>query len=235
SFPQTLATNTNSPTVAITSAASPVLATNLQGTASDEVGLADVICVLIPQAAADGIYPYPYTNGSPETNYAVGTTNWSLNLYPGSYGVSVQSQNGAGYLSAPATNETIITAIVTNGNGTVTITNVNGVATNINAVGYPLQDGASYYTEATAATNWLFVDWSAGGQTLVNPSASFNFGSGFLLTATFISNGIPNSIAFTYPASNAILSNGTFNITGTISTNIALPPVTVVCQIYSTT
>ena len=232
SFPQTLATNTNSPTVAITSAASPVPATNLQGTASDEVGLADVICVLIPQAAADGTYPYPYTNGSPETNYAVGTTNWSLNLYPGSYGVSVQSQNGAGYLSAPATNKTIITAIVTNGNGTISFT--QGASSNANPVGYPLQNGTQYSVEATAATNQLFVNWTSGSFNTINPGVQFKMQDGLLLTATFISNAIPNSIAFIYPRSNAIISTNAFNITGTIS-NVPSNTVTVTCQIYSTT
>jgi len=220
---------TNRPTVSITSPAAPVPVTNLQGTASDNVGLAVVICVLTPQAT-DGIYPYPYTNAAPVTNYAVGTTNWSLSLSPGGYDVSVESQNGAGYLSAPATNPLTVTTIVTNGNGTVTFT--NSASNIVGAVGYPFQDNTTYNVLATPGTNQLFISWTASEGTNVNPEVTFTMFEGFVLTATFISNGIPNGIAFTYPAANAVLSSGTFNITGTIATN-ASPPVTVTGTICS--
>ncbi|MGD0813177.1 MAG: peptidylprolyl isomerase [Verrucomicrobiota bacterium] len=226
----TLPVETNLPTVSITSPTSPLPATNLQGTASDDIGLAVVICVLTPQAATDGTYPYPYTNGTLVTNYASGTTNWSLNLYPGSYNVSVQAQNGAGDLSPPATNLVSVTTILTNGNGTVNFTNA---ASNIvTAVGYPFQDGTIYSVEATPGSNQLFVNWSASEGDNFNQEVEFSMFEGFVLTATFISNGIPNSIAFTYPAPNGIVSNNTFNITGAIS-NVPSNTATITCQIYS--
>jgi len=227
---------TNLPTVSITSPGPNAVLTNgnlvMQGTATDDVAVAVVICILTPQAATDGTYPYPYTNAAPITNYAMGTTNWSLSLSlsPGSYDVSVQAQNGAGYLSAPATNLLTVTVVVTNGSGTVTFT--NGAHTNLNAVGYPFQDGITYDVLATAGTNQLFVDWTASEGTNVNPEVSFSMFNGFVLTATFISNGIPNSIAFTYPASNAVISTNGFNITGTIS-NVSSTPVLVTCTIFS--
>jgi cyclophilin family peptidyl-prolyl cis-trans isomerase len=226
--------DTNAPTVSITSPASPMPVTNLQGTASDDTGLAVVICVLTPQAATDGTYPYPYTNAAPVTNYAVGTANWSLGLYPGSYDVSVQSQNGAGYLSAPATNQSIVTAIVTNGNGTIIVTNVDGVTTNINAVGYPLRQGSTYYVEATPGSNQFFVSWTAEGYTIVSPDVPFNMQNGFVLTATFVSNGIPDSLAIAYPPSNAIIGTNAFNLSGTIS-NAPSTPLAITCFIYSRT
>ena len=223
-------TNTNLLTVSITSPAAPAAVTNLQGTATDNVGLAAVICVLTPQPATDGTYPYPYTNTAPVTNYAVGTTNWSLSLSPGSYGASVQAQNGAGYLSAPATNLLTVTIIVTNGNGTATFT--NSASNILNAVGYPFQEGSDYDLVATPGPNELFFSWNNEYATNDNPVQTYTLGYG-LFTATFISNGIPNSIALTYPEANAVVSNGTFNITGTISTSIASPPVTVTCTIFS--
>jgi cyclophilin family peptidyl-prolyl cis-trans isomerase len=228
-----LPVNTNLPTVSITSPAAPVPVTNLQGTASDDVGLAVVICVLTPQAATDGTYPYPYTGAAPVTNYAVGTANWSLgSLSPGSYNVSVRSQNGAGYLSTNATQSLSVTTIVTNGNGTVTFT--NSASNILTAVGYPFQEYNSYDLLATPGPNQLFVSWSNGSETNVNPEFSYALYEAGVLTATFISNGIPNSIALTYPEANAVLTGGTFNITGTISAP-ASPPVTVTSTIFSQT
>ncbi len=229
SFPATPPVDTHLPAVSISSPAAPVPVTNLQGTASDDVGLAVVICVLTPIAAADGTYPYPYTTASPETNYAVGTTNWSLSLYPGSYDVSVQSQDGAGNLSTNATQLLTVTTIVTNGDGTAAFTNA---ASNIvSAVGYPFQEGSNYDLVATPGSNELFFSWNNEYATNDESVQTYSLNYG-LFTATFISNGIPNGIAFTYPEANAVVSSGTFNITGTISTN-ASPPVTVTCTIFS--
>jgi cyclophilin family peptidyl-prolyl cis-trans isomerase len=243
-LPTNAPVDTNPPTVAITSPAPNAVLTNgnpiIQGTASDDVGLAVVICVLIPQAAADGALP---NGGLSITNYANGTTNWLATITnpddagqklvpPGNYSLVVQSQDGAGNLSAAATQPLIITAIVTNGGGIVTFT--NGVFTNLDAVGYPFQIGTTYDLEATAATNQIFANWTTMGYNAIYPGVSFTMDDGLLLTATFISNGIPNSIAFTYPRSNEVISANIFNITGTISNDLDTP-VTVTCQIYSTT
>ena len=228
-LPTNAPVDTTPPTVSITSPPGPAAVTNLQGTASDDVGLAVVICVLTPRAT-NGTFPYPYTNAAPVTNYAVGTTNWSLSLNPGSYSVSVQAQDGAGNLSTAATRSVSITTIVTNGNGTVTFT--NGAVTN-NAVGYPFQGGSNYDLVAVPGSNGFFVSWSNEYATNNDSELSYSLNYG-VLTATFISNGIPNSIAITYPEANAVVTSGTFNITGTISTNLS-PPVTVTCTIFSQT
>jgi cyclophilin family peptidyl-prolyl cis-trans isomerase len=221
--------DTNPPTVAITNPAPNALLTNsLAGTAQDDVGVADVICVLTPQGI-DGIYPYPYTNAIPETNEAVGTTNWSVGLNPGVYGVSVQSQDGAGNLSAPITEVITNTAIVVIGNGSVVFTNAE--LTNANPVGYPFQPYSNYGVQAIPGPNQTFVGWSDGTSTTSNPTNAFTY-LGSVYVATFISN-TSNGIAFTFPTNNATLSNTLFDITGTISTSVLTLPVTVTCQIFT--
>ena len=195
--------DTNPPTVSITSPAANALLTNgpvIQGTASDDVGLADVICVLIPQET-NGIYP---NGGLSVTNNAVGATNWSLTfldsdpvsgnyldnngfVLPGAYNLIVQSQDGAGNLSAASTNLLTITAVTTNGNGIVSF--VQGAPANDSPIGYPLQEGSNYWLTATAGTNWGFVNWigvsQTGSQTVTNQKVSFTMTDGVLLTANF--------------------------------------------------
>jgi cyclophilin family peptidyl-prolyl cis-trans isomerase len=193
---------TRSPTVSITSPATNALFTYggsvaTGGTASDDVGLANVSCAMVPQATGGA-----YANGGVSlTNYALGTTNWSLDLLtiedlyglfqvpellPGSYELIVQSQNGAGYLSTAATQFVTITGVTTNGNGTVSFAQGQGVPTNINApIGYPFQSGSNFNLVATAAPNWEFINWTAGGQTETNSEVAFDINFGSTVTANF--------------------------------------------------
>jgi cyclophilin family peptidyl-prolyl cis-trans isomerase len=236
-------TDTTPPMVSITSPAPGAVLTNgstgpVQGTASDDVGLADVFCVLTPQPAPDGTHP---NEGLSFTNYALGTTNWSINLLnpddpnyglvpPGTYSLSVQAQDGAGNLSNAAPQLLIFTAILTNGVGSVSY--IEGVS-NLDAIGYPFQNTNDYYVVAEPGSNQLFVNWSGGGLTVIDPELHFQMSEGLLWTANFISNGIPNSIAFTYPPSNGIIGTDAFHITGTIF-NARSTPLAVTCSIYST-
>jgi cyclophilin family peptidyl-prolyl cis-trans isomerase len=229
---------TNKPTVTITSPTPNAVLSNslpliIQGTAIDtnDIGLAWVRCDLTPMAAADGTLP---NGGVGLTNYILGTTNWTVNfglVPPGEYELGAQVQDEATNLSAEVSSQpVIVTTIVTNGNGTVTATN-NG--TNLDAVGYPFQIGANYLVTATPGTNQLFVNWRSSSYTIDTPALYFQMGSSFLWTATFISNGIPNSIAFTYPPSNGLVTSNTLNITGTISNAPSLPLI-ISCQIFET-
>ncbi len=222
--------DTNPPTVAITSPAPNAVLTNLSpvitGTASDDVALANVRTVLIPQAATDGTYP---NDDVSITNFATGTSNWSSSVQvpPGVYQLTAQSQDGAGNLSAPAVQPLTNSVVYIVGNGTVTYFSNN-------AVGYPFQDGQNYNLVATPATNGLFASWTADAGTSFSNNLPFEPSAGFVVTATFISNTMPNSISFTYPPPNGIIGTNPFNITGTIS-NAPVPPVTVTCQIVSLT
>jgi len=231
SFVTTPPVDTNPPTVSITNPAPNALLTNsLEGTASDDVGLAVVICVLTLHGT-NGTFPSPYTNGAPVTNYAVGTTNWSLSLNPGIYNVNVQSQDGAGNLSPPVVELITNTAIFIVGNGTAAFT--NATLTNFNPVGYPVQLGSNYGVQAIPGSNQTFVSWSDGAYTTTNETIPFLY-EGDVFTATIISNQ-SNGIAFTFPLANAMLSNTLFDISGTISTAVLSPPVTVTCQIFTNT
>ena len=230
--------DTNPPAVSIISPTAGALLSNslpltVQGTAIDnnDIGLAWVRCDLIPLSNADGTLA---NGGVSLTNYVLGSTNWKLGfgiVAPGTYELGAQARDEATNLSTEAFVQPLtITAIITNGYGSISF--VQGASSNANPVGYPLQNGIQYTVEATAGTNQIFVNWTANGYNLVNPELSFTMASGFQWTARFISNDIPNSIAFTYPMADDVLSNSTFNITGTISN---VPSAQVTCQIYSAT
>jgi cyclophilin family peptidyl-prolyl cis-trans isomerase len=230
---------TNLPTISISYPPADFLTNDggpltIEGTAIDtnNIGLAWVRCVLIPIAASDGTLP---NGGVVLTNYVLGATNWSLSfptIPPGYYELSAQVQDEAGNLSAEASLQPlIITAIATNGNGTVTFT--NGAITNFNAIGYPFQTGSNYNLIATAGTNEIFIGWSDESQTNINSELSYTTSYGEL-AATFVSNTLPNSIAFTAPPASVVLSNGAVQVSGTISiSNVPSPPVTITCTVFS--
>jgi cyclophilin family peptidyl-prolyl cis-trans isomerase/archaellum component FlaF (FlaF/FlaG flagellin family) len=233
-------TDTNPPTATITFPTPNLLLTNgfplvVQGTAYDNVGLAFVECTLLPQNGANG--------GEPLGTQATGTTNWSLDvdadfggLDPGIYNVMVTPQDGAGNLGTPVYQSNLmVTAVVTNGVGTVSLTDASTGTMVSNAVGAYMASGSYYYLSAQPGTNQLFADWSVGGAPAsLSPNISVYMYDGLVLTATFLSNGIPNSIAITYPPQGATVNatNGVFQIEGTIS-GLTNTPVGITCQLFS--
>jgi cyclophilin family peptidyl-prolyl cis-trans isomerase len=236
------AADTNPPTVAITSSPAPLIETNsnptVRGTASDNVGVANITSVAVPLPASDGTVP---NLGVAITNFADGATNWLATigfvqylsnygvyftnpLPPGSYQVTVQAQDGAGNLSASSNivvERTLVNAV---GNGTISY------GTN-NAVGYPFQ-GGTYPLVATPASNSVFASWTGPGLVSFDPNFVLLYNSVKAWTATFISNTMPNSLAFTYPPANGYITNQSINITGTIS-NVPSPPVTLTLQLVA--
>ena len=227
-------TDTNAPSVSITTAAAPTLITNglLQGTANDTIGgVAEVICA-VTGVAVGGVYPSSYTN-RPTTNYAVGGTNWSLSLFPGTYNVSVQSQNGAGYLSATATNIVTLTGFESYGVGTVSLyAGSNFITTNI--VGYPLQQGVTYTWKATPGPGQTFLKWELNGNVSTATNLTFSYG-GSVLTATFLPLTTPHGtkgISFTYPTSKQKVPTNSFMLKGKLASSFG--PAQVSVQIYST-
>lgn len=229
---------TNTPEIFITSPVSNSIFDNgstvtIQGLATDPntIGLAWVRCDLIPLPAADGTYP---NGGVGITNYILGATNWSVDcgdsIPPGTYSLGAQVQDEAGNLSSEVFQPLIVTAIATNGNGTVTLT--QGSFSNLNAIGYPFQIGTSYSVLATAGTNALFANWTATDYNSIGAAVPFTMFDGLFATANFVSNSLPNGIAITYPGPNATIDTTAFNFAGTIA-NDPSPPVTVTCQVYS--
>jgi len=218
------ATNTNSPTVTLAYPANGATTTNadvvVSGTATDNVGLARVVCNLSDT--------FGYDNGDFGGD-AVGTTNWSYdagNLPPGQYGTYIVSQDGAGNLSSPAQVTFTVPRFpfvgTANGPGKITPTNLNGTNVAI---------GKSFKIRAVPAAGAQFVSWSAGSTAFLNASEEFQMANGLQLTANFISNTIPGGISFTEPLPNAKLTNATVTVKGAISA--AVGSATVTCQFFS--
>jgi len=235
--------DTNPPTVAFTYPPAGAVLTNgspltITGTASDNVGLARVRCDLYPQNGAYGYSPFGVD--------ALGTTLWSFNVneflsnnvpsekgivQPGIYNIVATSQDGAGNLSQNLIQQLTITAVTINGNGTVKYAQYGTTDTPVNAVGANFQDGVEYALEATPGAGATFVNWSAGLNASLSSNVTFSMSDGLLFAATFVSNAIPAIITLTNPAANAQLTNGAFNISGTIA---GVPPVQVTCRLFST-
>jgi len=105
---QFITADTNPPTLAIVSPAPGLVSSNgraitVQGTASDNIGLAWVRAELIPLRESNGAFP---NGGISITNYTFGLTNWALTLNnsagafgvfpPGPYTLEVEAQDEAG-------------------------------------------------------------------------------------------------------------------------------------------
>jgi len=183
--------DTTPPTVSISSPVSGAVFSNassltITGTASDNVGLAEVFCV------------WTANDGQSQTNAATGTTNWSLNLgtiKPGIYQLSAFAQDGAGNLSAPAAVHFTNLALLT------LITNVDGQRTT-NASQF-LAPGQKYTLNAVAPEGERFYSWTSNGVTLLNPALTFTAGGNLTLTVTYLSTHFSPGLAITNPVSGA--------------------------------
>jgi cyclophilin family peptidyl-prolyl cis-trans isomerase len=204
-------------------------ALTVPGPAQNDAGLARVYCSLIPQNGA-------YDNNAGGAD-AIGTTNWSLAfgvLEPGIYYILVTPQDGAGNLGPAVEQQMIISAVLTNGVGGVTVTNLSTGAGAGDAVGANLSPGTSYVFGAQPGPGWFFVNWQYGTKSSISPSLTLQWPSNTLLTAIFMSNSVPGGLAFTYPPVGGSTTNGTFSIQGTVS-GLLTPPVTVTCRVFSYT
>ena len=219
--------DTNPPTVSITFPLPNAVFTNgssltVQGTAWDNVGLAEVFCEL---TALAGIY-----EGDRLTNAAVGATNWSLDLVgligtiqPGVYELTAFAQDGAGNLSAPDTE------YFTNLVRLTIITNLNGTLAT-NAPQY-LMPGQTYSLTNAPVAGLQFYSWQNGGVVSIDPVETFTAETNFTLEVTYVSTNLPPGLTISSPAagSQAQTANGTLTLTGTL-------PITVTnvsCQLFS--
>jgi len=187
---------TNLPTVSVTSPTPNTVFTNgdliVRGTASDSIGgLAEVFCVLTALAGSN--------DGQSETNAAVGTTDWSLDLgtnAPGVYQLTAYAQDGAGNLSAPATLYFTNPAILT------IITNINGQLTT-NAPLY-LVPGQTNTVVAMLGPGQLFYDWTVNGVASLNQTQTFTFFNGNInLVVTYFPASATTGLVIDSPVSGA--------------------------------
>jgi cyclophilin family peptidyl-prolyl cis-trans isomerase len=223
--------DTTPPTVSITFPAANAALTNFSpltvtGTASESVtasnnfGLAEVFCVLTALAGVN--------DGEVQTNAAVGTTNWSLDLgtnEPGVYRLTAFAQDGAGNLSAPATEYFTNLAQLT------IITNVDGHLTT-NASQY-MVPGQQYSVTAAPGAGELFDHWQNQGVVSLDPVQTFTAETNLTLTVTLVSNTLPAGLAITYPTNGSIVqtTNDGLTISGTLPASVTVTNVT--CQLYA--
>ena len=239
SFPDTNAQpviDTNPPTAAMTYPLANVVLTNgtpltVRGTAQDDVGLARVECSLIPLNGA-------YGNADFGAN-ADGTTNWSLCfglVEPGIYNVLATPQDGAGNLgNANLVQRMVISAVLTNGVGTVSATNLTTHTIYGDAVGANLLPNTNYAFAAQPGPGQLFNYWKVGTANIsFNQSLTNKMTTNLVLTANFASNTVPGGIAFTNPPPGGNSTNGTFSIQGTVNPSLT-PPVTLTFRLFSST
>jgi cyclophilin family peptidyl-prolyl cis-trans isomerase len=226
SFPSPPPTNTTPPTVTITFPAPNAVFTNggnltATGTAAAaaNAGLAEVYCVLTPLTGA--------YEGEGQTNAALGTAEWSADLgtnAPGVYELQAYAEDGAGNLSAPATEYFTNLAILT------IITNVNGQLTTNHQY---LAPGQPYTVAAAPSAGELFLNWQNQGLVSIDPEQEFAAETNFTLTVTYVLNNLPTGLAITYPGANAVVNatNAGLTISGTLPTSVTVTEVSV--QLFS--
>jgi cyclophilin family peptidyl-prolyl cis-trans isomerase len=205
--------DTNPPTVSITFPAPGAAMTNgisltAQGTARDNIAVAEVFCVLTTLNT---------NGGGSQTNAALGTTNWSLDLgtlQPGIYKLTSYAQDGAGNLSAPAT------VYFTNLAQLTLITNAAGVlSTNVEY----LAPGRQYSVSAAPGTGQQFCGWTSNGVTSLNPVQTFTLNADLVLTVTYLTVNSSKSLTITSPVSGkqALSIQSVLTVSGTLaSTNV---------------
>jgi cyclophilin family peptidyl-prolyl cis-trans isomerase len=223
SYPDTNALpviESNLPTAAITFPPAGMILTNgipltVKGTAHDDVGVAVIYCDMV---SYDGAY-----GDNAFGTYIAGTNNWSLafgTLEPGVYQINVVPQDAAGLgpegsgTNSQATSlykqSLIITAVLTNGLGTVAVTNVATQAYASDAVGANLLANTNYAFGAQPGPGWFFANWSYGNNVSFSPNLTLKFTSNMVLTANFsavLANGL-GSVSATNLVSGAYTTNG---------------------------
>ncbi|HEY3862209.1 MAG TPA: peptidylprolyl isomerase [Verrucomicrobiae bacterium] len=206
--------DTTPPTLAVTSMTNgqtfPGADVTIEGTASDDVGLANVSCA----CTGSNFFSSPF---------AFGSTNWSVDLGflpPGLYTNIVTAQDGSGNKSAAVSNTFIVPFVPYSG----TVTGNGTLSTNIDGAEAIL--GNVYSVTAKAGKGAVFVNWVSGTNASLIGDQQFTMANGTTLTANFISNTAPGSITFKSPASFARFTNGNVAISGKISPILGAAQVT---------
>ena len=220
--------DTTSPTVSITYPAANAGLTNgtdltVTGTASDNVGVAKVYCVVTSLVG--------FSKGESETNTAIGTANWSLDLGTnpaGIYQLQAYAEDGEGNISAPATQFFTNLVVLT------VVTNVNGVLTSNQQYLVP---GQTYsLTAVPPLAGDIFLYWQDQGVTSLDPDQEVTTDTNLTITVTFALTDLPAGLAITYPVagSTVIATNAALTITGTVPTSVNVTNLTVQLFLNST-
>ncbi len=222
--------DTNPPTVAVDYPAPNQTVTNADvvyyGTASDDVGVARVVCAFNRGPGGDA-----------NTVNSVGTSKWTADfglLPPGTYNVDVVAQDGAGNISERVNyyTQSLQPFVVPRFDFTNMVIGNGTVPTNWNGTNNTL--GSTYTNTAKPAKGWVFQKWLWSTNAYLEQALPFTMRNGMQFTACFISNNMPaDGVSFTYPAASAQLTNATFSIKGKVSKNVSVTNIT--CQVFSAT
>jgi cyclophilin family peptidyl-prolyl cis-trans isomerase len=155
-------------------------------------------------------------------------TNWSLtvtNYANGSnYTVVALATNAAGQASFASAGFSLV-------NVEILTLKTNGAGTIINTNPLPYLAPGTYTVKAAPAKGYSFYGWNNGVTTTLNPINTFQIVSNLTLTATFIPEDTSlTGLKFTYPSANAMLTNGTFSVEGTLPASLAVTQLT--CQLF---
>jgi hypothetical protein len=179
--------------------------TTIQGRASDNLSVAQVLCSL---------------NGAP-FQPASGTTNWfaSMHLRAGRNVITAKALDETGKESA------IVSRVLTNVVMMPISVNVVGRGTASPSNGRLLEIGKRYTATVTAGPGFRLTNWS--GTISTNRSTfSFTMESNMTLTATLVDVARP-TITIAYPAAAARLTNGSIVVRGRAADNLAVTQVLV--------
>jgi|GEM_PF-4066603 len=232
----------NLPSVSLTTINTNSRNLHIDGTASDDVGVAAVLATIVN----------PIHSFSP---IVIGTTNWTIDpgvLPAGSYQLQMDAVNG-NWLRASSAPTAIRSgeAIATNftvpyfplditvegtGTGFVTVTWTNNGApqsatapTTLSAA--TMASGSNFVLHATPALRNVFAGWNINSnQTVLSPILAYDpVQNGGTISASFTVNNLTGGITMTSPKAAQQLTNGVVDLAGKLKANLASPTVT--CQI----
>ncbi len=160
-----------------------------------------------------------------EAMTASGTQTWSIpsvQLAPGDYFIQAIASNTLGQTTVITKNFTVLAPLKVNiiGPGSTSI-----------ADGTYFKLGTTNTIRATAKAGGTFYALDSAQGHFVEPAIPFVMANGTsIFTATFITNALPKTLSFTYPAPNSQVTTTNFTITGNVSGSVKNPQV--LCEIF---
>jgi len=224
----TFTPDTTLPIVAFTSPKTGADVTNasvvLHGTASDNVGVAEVYYRLTNSAGTNAFAAVTALTNAASTNaFAFGTdiADWAVtitNLVLGPNTIFLEAVDTSSNVSASVGRviNYVLSAplgLSTNGRGTISLSGASIVASPTN--GQLLNIGYNYVLTAKAAAGFAFTNWT-GSQATNKAALSFMMAPDLAFTANFVETQKP-VLSVTAPLAAQHWSNSTFTVTGKAS------------------